>query len=49
MFNWRMRNEDTPQDWFRGIRINYSNLTLKIIEVVVIGGIVMAFILPAFS
>jgi hypothetical protein len=49
IFNWRMRNEDTPHAWFRGIRINHSNLILKIIEVVVIGGIVMAFILPAFS
>ena len=49
MFNWRRRNEDTPHSWFRGIRINHSDLILKIIEVVVIGGIIMAFILPAFS
>lgn len=49
MFNWRRRNEDTPHSWFRGIRINHSSWILKMIEVVVIGGIIMAFILPAFS
>jgi hypothetical protein len=49
MFSWRKRNEDTPDSWFRGLRINYSDSLLKIIELVVIGGIIMAFILPAFS
>lgn len=49
MFNWRKRNEDTPDSWFRGIKINHSDSILKIIEVIVIGGIILAFILPAFD
>jgi cytochrome b subunit of formate dehydrogenase len=49
MFNWQVRNEDTPRFWFRGISINHSSLILKLIEAVVIGGIIIAFILPAFS
>jgi cytochrome b subunit of formate dehydrogenase len=49
MFNWGMRGEDNPRSWLRGIRFNHSSLILKIIEVVVIGGIIMAFILPVFN
>lgn len=49
MFNWKMRNEDTPRSWLQGIRVNYSDVILKTIEVIVIGGIVMAFILPVFN
>ncbi|KST67396.1 cytochrome b/b6 domain-containing protein [Mastigocoleus testarum] len=49
MFHWGVRDRDTPPFWFRGIRINHSNWLLKMTEVFVIGGIIMAFILPAFS
>ncbi|MBD2101665.1 cytochrome b/b6 domain-containing protein [Leptolyngbya sp. FACHB-261] len=49
MFNWKMRDEDTPRSWLQGIRIKHSSLILKAIEGVVIGGIIMAFILPVFN
>jgi Prokaryotic cytochrome b561 len=49
MFNWKMRDEDKPRFWLRGIQIRQSSLILKVIEAVVIGGIIMAFILPAFN
>lgn len=49
MFSWRMRDEDTLRFWFRGIRMNSSSLSLKVIEALVIGGIIMAFVLPTFS
>jgi cytochrome bd-type quinol oxidase subunit 1 len=49
MFAWKMRSEDTPRSWFQGIRINPSSLILKVIEGIVIGGIILAFILPVFN
>jgi len=49
MFNWKMRYEDTPRSWLQGIKIKHSSLILKVIEGVVIGGIIMAFILPVFN
>jgi hypothetical protein len=49
MFNWKMHDEDTPRSWLQGITIKHSSLVLKIIEGVVIGGIIMAFILPVFN
>jgi hypothetical protein len=49
MVSWRVLNEDTPRFWLRGLRFNHSNLILKIIEVIVIGGIITAFILPVFN
>jgi Prokaryotic cytochrome b561 len=49
MFNWKMRDEDTPRSWFQGIKIKHSSLVLKVIEGIVIGGIIMALILPVFS
>ncbi|NJM48224.1 MAG: cytochrome b/b6 domain-containing protein [Alkalinema sp. RU_4_3] len=49
MFNWKKRHKDKPQSWFQGIRIKQSDLALKIVEVVVIGGIIMAFIIPLFN
>lgn len=49
MFSWQMRTGDIPKAWLRGIQWNYANSSLKIIEIVVIGGILLAFILPAFS
>ncbi|MCS6815707.1 MAG: cytochrome b/b6 domain-containing protein, partial [Cyanobacteria bacterium] len=49
MFNWKMRNDDTPRSWLQGIKLEHSSLVLKIIEGIVIGGIVMAFILPIFN
>jgi hypothetical protein len=49
MFRWGMRDQDTPRTWLSGIQIKQSNLILQVIEGVVIGGIVMAFILPIFN
>jgi uncharacterized iron-regulated membrane protein len=49
MFNWGMRREDRPRMWLQGIRMNHSDLILKLVEVVVVGGIVVAFILPVFN
>lgn len=48
MFSWKIRNDDTPRSWLQGVKIKHSSLILKIIEGVVIGGIVVAFILPIF-
>jgi Prokaryotic cytochrome b561 len=49
MFNWKIRGQDTPRSWFQGIKIKHSSLVLKVIEGIVIGGIIMAFILPVFN
>jgi hypothetical protein len=49
MFNWKVRDGDTPKFWFQDLKIKHSNLILKIVEVVVIGGIITAFVLPAFN
>jgi len=49
MVDWRIRDQDRPHFWLQEIRINHSSLSLKIIEIIVIGGIIMAFILPALS
>ncbi len=49
MFSWQIRQDDVPKTWLRGIQWNYANLSLKIIEFLVIGGIFLAFILPAFN
>lgn len=49
MLNWKIRDEDKPNSWFRGINFNQSSLVLKIIESIVIGGIIAAFLLPIFN
>ena len=57
MFNWKMRGSeaqpeavrDTLRFWVLEIKLKHSNSILKIIEVVVIGGIILAFILPVFN
>jgi uncharacterized iron-regulated membrane protein len=49
MFSWKIRDGDTPHFWLQGIKIKHSGLILKVIEGVVIGGIIMAFILPVFN
>jgi len=49
MFSWKIHDGDTPHFWLQGIKIKYSGLILKVIEGVVIGGIIMAFILPVFN
>jgi hypothetical protein len=49
MFNWKMQDEDAPRSWLQGIKIKHSSLVLKVLEAIVIGGIMMAFILPVFN
>jgi Prokaryotic cytochrome b561 len=49
MFHWTMRDEDKPSSWFKGLTFKQSSLVLKILEVIVMGGIIAAFILPVFN
>ena len=49
MFNWKIRGEDTLLSWHQGVKINHSSLVLKVLESIVIGGIIMAFLLPVFN
>ncbi len=49
MFRWKLRDEDAPRSWLQGIKLKHSSLLLKVIEGVVIGGIILAFILPVFN
>lgn len=49
MFSWKIRDSDTPHSWLQGIKIKHSGLILKVIEGVVIGGIIMGFIMPIFN
>ncbi len=49
MMSWKRRESDTPSNWLQGFQKQHSSLALKILEVIVIGGIGLAFILPVFS
>lgn len=49
MFNWKIHDNDRPRSWLQEVKIKHSSSILKIIESIVIGGIIMAFILPAFN
>jgi hypothetical protein len=49
MFNRTRRSEDKLSNWLQDLRLERASKLLKIIEIVVIGGIISAFILPAFN
>jgi len=49
MFNWKIRGEDTLLSWHQGVKIKHSSWVLKVLEGIVIGGIIMAFLLPVFN
>lgn len=49
MFKWGIREGDQPRFWLRGFLKQQVGLLVKVIEVVVVGGIVLAFILPVFN
>jgi cytochrome b subunit of formate dehydrogenase len=49
MFNRRIQGNDTLLSWLQEIKIKHSSWVLKVVECVVIGGIIMAFILPVFN
>jgi hypothetical protein len=49
MFNRTRRSEDKLSTWLQDLRLERASKLLKIVEIVVIGGIILAFILPAFN
>jgi hypothetical protein len=49
MVSWQMQSTDTPTSWFQSLKFKHSSLILQILEVVVIGGIIAAFLLPALA
>lgn len=49
IYNWKIRAEDMPKSWFKGLKLKPSSKTLLITEILVIGGIALAFVLPALS
>jgi hypothetical protein len=49
MFNWQLRDDDKLLPWHQVLKIEHSSLVLKVLECVVIGGIIMAFILPVVN
>lgn len=49
MFNGRKRSEDKLSSCLQEFRLNQATKLVKSIEVVVIGGIILAFILPVFN
>jgi hypothetical protein len=49
MFNRTKRSEDKLSSWLQDLRVERASKLLKMLETFVIGGIILAFILPAFS
>jgi cytochrome b subunit of formate dehydrogenase len=49
MFNRRIQGSDSRLSWLQEMKIKHSSWVLKVLECVVIGGIIMAFILPVFN
>ncbi|NJL48025.1 MAG: cytochrome b/b6 domain-containing protein [Leptolyngbyaceae cyanobacterium SM2_5_2] len=49
MFNWKRRQSDTPRFWLQGFQKQHSDALLKSLEIIVIGGIGLAFVLPLFN
>jgi Prokaryotic cytochrome b561 len=49
IWSWHWRTEDRPNSWGLGLRLKPSSLLLWLIEGMVVGGIVLAFVLPLFK
>lgn len=49
MLTWKRRADDMPRSWLQGFKLQPSSKLLKVIEGIVIGGILLAFILPLFN
>ncbi|MFN7715640.1 MAG: cytochrome b/b6 domain-containing protein [Pseudanabaenaceae cyanobacterium] len=49
MVSWRVQSNDIPTAWFQSLKFKHSSVILQILEVVVIGGIIAAFLLPALA
>ncbi|NJN87810.1 MAG: hypothetical protein HC881_17785 [Leptolyngbyaceae cyanobacterium SL_7_1] len=47
MYRWGVRTDDKPRSWLRGVQTKHASAIGRMLEVVVIGGIVVAFLLPA--
>lgn len=48
MFRWGIRQNDQPRFWLRGIITRPSSFVLMIVEIIVLGGIFLALVLPVF-
>lgn len=48
MFNFRRLQADGVSNWLRGLQMHHSDSLLQITEAIVIIGIILAFLLPAF-
>ncbi|MBW4549864.1 MAG: cytochrome b/b6 domain-containing protein [Aphanocapsa sp. GSE-SYN-MK-11-07L] len=44
-----VRAEDQPRSWLQGMIVKQPSLIVGLIEIIVIGGIAIAFVLPAFA
>lgn len=49
MFAWKTRREDMPHTWLQEFKWQHGSVILRTIESVVIGGIILAFLLPLFN
>lgn len=49
IYNWKVRAEDSPNTWFNSLQLKPSSNVLLVFELLVIGGIAIAFLLPAIS
>lgn len=49
MFKWKVRSDDQPLAEIKAAKGKRSSLVLKVLEGIVIGGIILAFLLPAFN
>ena len=49
MFNRTRRSEDKLSNWLQDLRLERASKLLKMLEIVTIGGIILAFILPVFN
>ena len=49
IFRWHRRANDTLSSSLQGLKIKHSSLVVNVFESVVIGGIILAFLLPVFN
>ena len=49
MVQWGIRSEDSPRGWFREMHKWPSNSLLQGLEILVLGGLVLALVLPVFT
>ncbi|MDJ1174569.1 cytochrome b/b6 domain-containing protein [Roseofilum capinflatum] len=49
MLQFSRRDRDTPKSWLRGLRKISSSRLFQGVEIMVMGGIILAFLLPVFA